>query len=87
MRVEIELTDEEVAWVRGDRRGSTSLDWLIVDRVYAALPRPIQVGDRVATAGTDVGTVVALHDDHAWVYCHKSYITFHVGLLTKVVIG
>lgn len=83
MRIEIEINEAEAAGLRAfaaevelNQRGVAlqELRNIMVVRLAAALPRPIQVGDKVVYASAfdspleaAVWNVLAIHGEHAWI--------------------
>lgn len=90
MKVEVELTDEQVAWLRqGDFDAPIAAAQhllSIAEAVLAALPsQSIKVGDTVRSrGGASYRTVLAIDDEVAWVKDRSGWHTVPVAELERV---
>ena len=67
-RAEIEFTpaaDDWATWAAVNETDPGARD--IARQIVASRPRPIEAGVRVKDVQNDQGTVIAVHNDHAWV--------------------
>lgn len=70
MKVEIDISDEEATEIRGQWSGlfGGRLEDVLV-KLAAALPRPIQVGDKVTSSSGWTYEVRFIEDGHAFLRC------------------